>query len=37
MTLLTIQRRKLLHGGKDDAAGFTGIKQFAQFIAIIGL
>ena len=37
MALLTVQRRKLLHGGKDDAAGFTGIKQLAQFISIVGL
>ena len=37
MALLSVQRRKLLHGGKDDAAGFTGIKQLAQFISIVGL
>ena len=37
MALFTVQRRKLLHGGKDNAAGFTGVEQLAQFVAVVGL
>ncbi|SQJ28879.1 Uncharacterised protein [Salmonella enterica subsp. enterica] len=36
MALLTVQRRKLLHGGKDDAGRIRGIKQLAQLVSVIG-
>ena len=35
--VLVVQQRELLHGGKDDAAGFAGGQHLAEFFAAVGL
>ena len=35
--MLVVQQRELLHGGKDNAAGFAGGQHLAEFFAAVGL